>query len=319
VRNRPPASVPTSQGFVVRRKACAFPGADPTTWFSVKRHQCLAFLLGTREAGRIGESFFGVKAGFSGDSMSDLPGTWSQLSIGGHPCDVYEPPRRNEHGYVVIYLHGVRLIGLRDNAVYCGEFARHGLPVVVPMTGRSWWTDKICPEFDANVTAERHVLDRVLPFVSERWDASPPRVALLGTSMGGQGALRLALKHPNKFPVAAAVAPAIDYHQRFYDDNEETLPQMYPDAEAARQDTAILHVHPLNWPRNLYFASDPADIRWHDSAQKLRMKLSALGIPHECDLETTGGAHSWEYYDRVGPQAIDFIVRRLEHERLRVL
>jgi len=251
--------------------------------------------------------------------MSDLPGAWSQLDVGGHACDVYEPPRRNEHGYVVIYLHGVRLGRLHENAVYRGEFARHGLVVIAPMTGRSWWTDKICPEFDLNVTAERYVIDHVLPLAAQRFGARPPRVALLGTSMGGQGALRLALRHPNLFPIAAAVAPAIDYQQRFHDDDEETLPQMYPDAEAARQDTATLHVHPLNWPRNLYFASDPADARWHESAQKLRMKLSALGIPHEHDLETTGGGHSWEYYNRVGPRAIEFIVRRLEHERLRVV
>lgn len=251
--------------------------------------------------------------------MSNFPGTWTQATVGGHACDVYEPPRRNEHGYVVIYLHGVRLGRLVENAVYCREFARHGLAVAAPMTGRSWWTDKICPEFDAKVSAERHVVDRVLPFVAEHWGASPPRIALLGTSMGGQGALRLAFRHPNKFPIAAAVAPAIDFQQRFYDDDEQTLPQMYPDAEAARQDTATLHVHPLNWPRNIWFASDPADARWHDSAQKLRMKLSALGIPHEHDLVTTGGGHSWQYYDRVGPQAIDFIVRRLEHERLRVV
>jgi poly(3-hydroxybutyrate) depolymerase len=243
---------------------------------------------------------------------------WSQLAVGGHPCDVYEPPQAGEHGYLVIYLHGVRLGRLHENAVYTREFARHGLRVVAPLTGRSWWTDKICPEFDAEVTAERHLLDRVLPFVAERFGSAPPRVALLGTNMGGQGALRLAFKHPNQFPIAAAVAPAIDYHLRFYDDDEETLPQMYPDAEAARQDTAILHVHPLNWPRNTWFASDPADLRWHDSAQKLRMKLSALGIPHECDLETTGGGHSWEYYNLVAGQAIEFIARRLDAERLRV-
>ena len=134
------------------------------------------------------------------------------------------------------------------------------------------------------MTAERYVLDHVVPYAVEKFGAASPRLALLGTSMGGQGALRFAYKHPRTFPIVAALAPAIDYQQRFYDEGEETLPQMYPDAEAVRQDTATLHVHPLNWPRNQWFCCDPADRRWHDSAQKLKMKLSALGIPHEGDL-----------------------------------
>lgn len=242
--------------------------------------------------------------------------SWTTATIAGHTCDVYEPPRRNEHGYAVIYLHGVHLARLDENAEFSGEFARHGLPVVAPHTGRSWWTDKICPEFDARLTAERHLLDNVLPFVVERCSARPPLVALLGTSMGGQGALRFAFKHPRTFPIAAALAPAIDYQLRFDDPEDETLAQMYPDAEAARQDTATLHVHPLNWPRNLYFASDPRDARWHESAQRLAMKLAALGIPFESDLETEAGGHGWRYYNHQAPRALAWIAERLERERL---
>ena len=243
---------------------------------------------------------------------------WSTVSIGGHPADLFEPPQRNAYGYAVVYLHGVHLARLHENAVYTAEFSRFGLPVIAPHTQRSWWTDRICKEFDPAVTAERHVLDRVLPWIHQRWGAAPPRIALLGTSMGGQGALRFAFKHPNRFPIAAALAPAIDYQQRFDDPDEETLQGMYPDAETARQDTATLHVHPLNWPRNVWFASDPADHRWHDSAEKLRMKLSALGIMHDCDLETSAGGHSWQYYNHMAPQALAFIAERLERERLRV-
>jgi hypothetical protein len=46
--------------------------------------------------------------------------------------------------------------------------------------------------------------------------------------MGGQGALRLAYRHPNLFPVASAISPAIDFHKR-YNEGDETIPQMYPD------------------------------------------------------------------------------------------
>lgn len=248
-------------------------------------------------------------------------GNWTQETVGGHPCDVYMPPTVNPHGYVVLFLHGVHLGRLVENAAYCREFDKHGLPVVGPMTARSWWTNRICPEFDPQITAERHVLDRVLPFIQERFPTSGVggKIALLGTSMGGQGALRFAFKYPQKFPIAAGVSPAIDYQIRYYDDGEVTIPQMYDDPEQARQDTATLHVHPLNWPRNIWFCSDPADERWHESAQRLHMKLYSLGIMHEHDLTTSAGGHGWDYYNHMAPKAVGFIAERLEQERRRVV
>lgn len=242
---------------------------------------------------------------------------WSEVKIAGHACDVFEPSIANEHGFVLIYLHGVHLSRLVDKPAFVAEFVRHRLPVIAPFTARSWWTDKVCPEFDPKLTAERHVLDNVLPYIRDRWCAEPPRIGIFGTSMGGQGALRFAFKYPNKFPVVAAISPAIDYHLRWRE-GDETLPQMYPDPESARQDTATLHVHPLNWPRNLFFCCDPADYRWHESAERLRMKLAALGIPQEYDLETTGGGHGFDYYNRMAPRAIGFLAERLEKERRRI-
>ncbi len=251
--------------------------------------------------------------------MAQQTGNWSIVEIAGHPCDVFEPATPNPHGFVLIYLHGVHLARLHENPTYTGLFARYGLPVFCPRTERSWWTDRICAEFDPHITAEQHLLRNCLPYLAERWQAQAPRVAMFGTSMGGQGALRFAFKYPNQFPIVAALAPAIDYQIRFDEAEEETLPLMYADREEARQDTATLHVHPLNWPRNVWFCSDPDDERWHDSAQRLHMKMSALGIPHEYDLETRAGGHSWEYYDHQAEKALAFIADRLERERLRVV
>ena len=247
-----------------------------------------------------------------------MPGTWTLETIAGKPCDVYVPPRVNEHGYVVLYLHGVHLNRLHDKTAFLKQFDRFGLPVVAPMTQRSWWTDRICLEFDERITAEQHVLKNVLPFIAERFAAAPPKIALLGTSMGGQGALRLAYKYPNTFPVVAAISPAIDFHKR-YNEGDETIPQMYEDPEAARQDTAILYIHPLNWPRHQFFCCDPLDYRWHESADRLRMKLYSLGVPHECDLETSGGVHGFEYYSRMAPRVLEFLVDRLDQERRRLV
>jgi S-formylglutathione hydrolase FrmB len=256
--------------------------------------------------------------------MSDPPqklvaqGKWTEADVAGHPCRQFEPARPSPHGHTIIYLHCSEAASLSRFPAFTREFERHGLRVIEPVTGRSWWTDRIWPEFDAGVSAEGYVLEKIMPFVEQKWDARPPRLALLGISMGGQGALRMAYKHPHVFPTVAAIAPAIDYQRRIEEGVDPGLDYLYGDSESARQDTATLHIHPLNWPRNQFFCCDPADLRWHESADRLRMKLASLGVPFECDLETSAGGHSFAYACHMAPRAIGFLAERLEAERRRV-
>jgi S-formylglutathione hydrolase FrmB len=250
--------------------------------------------------------------------MAESVGVWSEVELSGHRCQLFEPARPSEHGYVVVYLHCSRMGKLREYPAFCEGFERHGLRVIAPITGRSWWTDRIWPEFDATISAEGYLLERVVPYVAERWGSRPPQLALLGASMGGQGALRIAYKHPNMFPTVGAFSPAIDFQKRIEEGVDPGLDEMYRDAEDARQDSALLHIHPLNWPRNQFFCCDPTDYRWHDSCDRLRMKLWSLGVPFECDLETVAGGHSFEYVSHMAPRAIGFLAERLERDRLRV-
>ncbi len=250
--------------------------------------------------------------------MPDI-GNWSVETIAGHPCDVFEPAKRNPHGYVVLYLHGVHQGQLNDKPEFVDLFEEHGLPVIGPRTKRSWWSSRICAEFDPNISAEQHVLKNVVPYIEQRWGSKPTQFALLGTSMGGQGALRFSYKYPNIFPVVAAISPAIDHQRRMQEpEEEEPLFDMYDDPEQCRQDTALLHIHPLNWPRHQFFCCDPTDWPWSDSADRLRMKLGSLGVPFETDLETQGGGHGFGYYGKMAERAVGFIVHALERERLRV-
>src|SRR5438270_6355360 len=251
--------------------------------------------------------------------MSEPTGIWIDVELAGHTCRVYEPASPSPHNYIVVYLHCSEAASLRSYPAFGHQFDRYGLRIIEPVTGRSWWTDRIWPEFDGAISAESYVLQHVVPYISQRWGAAPPRLALLGISMGGQGALRMAYKYPNVFPTVAAISPAIDFQKRIEESVDPGLDSMYHDAEAARQDTALLHIHPLNWPRNQFFCCDPTDLRWHDSSERLRMKLWSLGVPFECDLETKAGGHSFTYASHMAPRAIEFIAKRLEQERLRVV
>jgi S-formylglutathione hydrolase FrmB len=227
---------------------------------------------------------------------------------------VFEPVKPGP--WVLLFLHGVGMETLTGNAAWTRLFNQHGLRAICPHGKRSWWTDRICSEFDLELTAERYLLRHVLPFIQERWGAVPPGVGLCGISMGGQGALRLALKLPGRFPVVAALSSAIDYHNWY--GRGTTIDEMYDDKESVRQDTATLHVHPLNWPRNMWFAIDPADSEWRDGNRRLHEKMTALGIPHDYDFTTSAGGHSWEYFNHMAGRAIEFLCRGLEAESLRV-
>jgi S-formylglutathione hydrolase FrmB len=250
--------------------------------------------------------------------MSEESRTWTQVNFAGHACRVFEPATPNPHGYTVIYLHCSYGASLRNFPAFTREFERYGLRVVEPVSGLSWWTDRIWPEFDADISAEAFVRERVVNYIAERWSAGPPALALLGVSMGGQAALRMAYKYPNLFPTTAAISPAIDFQKRIVEGIDPGLDFMYGNAETARQDTATLHIHPLNWPRHQFFCCDPTDLRWHESADRLRMKLYSLGVPFECDLETAAGGHSFEYASHMAPRVMEFIAKSLEQERLRV-
>lgn len=242
--------------------------------------------------------------------------TWKQIEIAGKPADVFEPATTSEPRSVVLFLHGHGLITLKDNPVYTRELERHGLIAVCPHGKRSWWGEQVCAEFDEQIAPAAYLRERVLPFVEETWGVRPPAIAVFGVSMGGQGALKFAYRHPQLFPIVAALAPAVDFHN--WHGRGLPLDEMYPTRESARQDTATLRVQPLNWPRHQFLACDSADTEWFDGVERLVSKLSSTGIPFESDLITSHGGHSWEYFNHMAPAVMAFFVTSLEQERRRL-
>ena len=242
-------------------------------------------------------------------------GGWSEVLLAGKPVDVYEPAGKPRFG--LLFLHAVGLETLRDQPVYTALLERHGLACLCPHAGRSWWADRVCPEFDPALTAEAHVRTNVLPYFRERWGLAPPAVGVFGISMGGQGALRLAFKHPTLFPVAAGIASALDYHEWY--GRGTPLDGMYDSKEQCRQDTALMWVPPYHPPPHLFFAIDPDDVDWYRGNDRLHEKLNALGVPHTVDLTTRAGGHAWEYFNAVAEPTVRFLVEGLQKESRRLL
>jgi S-formylglutathione hydrolase len=240
---------------------------------------------------------------------------WKREEVAGHLVDVFS--RTDRPRFVVLFLHPVGLETLTESVAYTEAFSAHRLACIAPHAGPSWWAGRVWPGFDPHITPEQHLLDNVLPHVASRWGIRPPGVALLGISMGGQAALRLAFRRPELFPVTAGVASAIDFHEWY--GRGTPLDEIYQSREQARQDTATLNVHPAHFPPHIFFCADPMDRDWWRGNDRLHEKLAALGIEHECDLATRAGGHSWEYFEAMAPRVVQHLVSGLEKQARRLL
>jgi S-formylglutathione hydrolase FrmB len=242
--------------------------------------------------------------------MTEIPGNWTQVKIGGKTADVYEPREPAASGRVVMHLHGHGLTTLKDNPVFSAELERHGFRAICPHGQRSWWLDRVCREFDAEITPMQFLREQVVPYIGQQWGVEPPAIGVMGISMGGQGALQLAYRHAREFPVVAAISPAVDFHN--WHGRGLPIDEMFPTREAARQETATLHLHPLNWPRHQLLVCDPADEDWFEGVERLISKLFSSGIPFQSDLKTSRGGHTWNYFDAMAAPVLQFLAEGLD-------
>src|SRR5262245_45256767 len=133
-----------------------------------------------------------------------MPSGWSSVEIVGKTVDVFDPP--SPPRFAALFLHPHGLESLLGNSAYTEQLARRNLACLCPHGQRGWWLDRVAAEFDASLTPEKFLVEHVVPFARNRWSLGPRGLGVFGISMGGQGALRLAFRHPQMFPVAAGIA-----------------------------------------------------------------------------------------------------------------
>ena len=105
--------------------------------------------------------------------MPGFDDNWSTREVAGHPCDIYRPTNPSEHGYVVIYLHGVHEEPLKGKDPFIEQFENHGLTVVAPRCGPTWWADRLTPHFDEKITPQGYVRQQVVEFIVEHTRYTP--------------------------------------------------------------------------------------------------------------------------------------------------
>ena len=231
---------------------------------------------------------------------------WNWININGKPAEAFVPTDPIP-GSAIMYLHAHGEERLSEKPGFTELFERFRYRVICPRGAKSWWLDRVCRDFDPELTPMRFLRENLVNWLQENWEVNPPHLALLGISMGGQGVLNLAYRHATTFPVVAAISSAIELHKAY--GHGFPIDEIFESAEAARQECATLHIHPLNWPKYQFFACDPLDPTWFSGNEVLASKLSSSGVLYECDLKTSLGGHDWTYFTAMAEKAL----RHIDH------
>jgi S-formylglutathione hydrolase FrmB len=192
--------------------------------------------------------------------------------------------------------------------------AARGLAVVMPAVGRSFYQDMASgPRYWTFLSEELPALmRRFFPLSEERADNFAA-----GLSMGGYGALRLALAHPERFAAAASFSGALDYARRLRDSGKSGSRILHtewnaiagPATEAAgtASDLYFLAEHSASRRDRspaLWLSCGTEDELLGDT-RDFHRHLDGAGCPHHYE-EGTGG-HDWAYWDTQIERAIAWL------------
>ncbi len=230
---------------------------------------------------------------------------WTRLDLAGKPADAFIPasPR-----FALLFLHDHAGPSPALTPALTALLTELRLACVAPMGGACWWVDRVWPPFDANITPERFLLEQVVPWLESEWKLGLRAIA--GIGMGGQAALRLGFRHPDRFPIVTSLDGALDFHE--WHGRGTALDTQYESRERARQDTAILHIEPSRWPAHISFACSPTS-EWYRGNDRLAEKLTAYGISHAADLDSITPLEA-----RLAPM-LHFLANGLERESRRLM
>ena len=232
----------------------------------------------------------------------------SEAVPGTHPVSVVVPDGAGDGSGrgMLIFLHGRN----GDSESYTDEepffealeAQGENAPVVAFPDGgeSSYWHDRDTGRWGSYVT------DEVIREVAERYGADPERVAIGGISMGGFGALNLAMHNPGRFCAAGGHSPAL------FETGGESAAGAFDDAEdfaendviaAARNDPSAFDDLPVWLDAG---SSDP----FVPGVTAMGEALSSSGaeIRHESGWK---GGHDDDYWNRHWGQYLKFYATAL--------
>jgi S-formylglutathione hydrolase FrmB len=214
-----------------------------------------------------------------------------------------------ENAQVLLTRGGWDLIQDLWNHKEIGEFV-----IVTPEAGRTFYINSR----NGRVKYEKFFIREFIPYIERRYriEAQRRERGIGGVSMGGYGALHLALSHPAFFGSVSAHSPALIASlpdAKLTADEEDLLTRIVGTAFGTPFDPAywyrdspftLVKDDPRPAGLKIYFDCGMQDeFGFEQGAQEFHELLVARGIPHEFHLYP--GGHSWDYFLQHLPASLE--------------
>lgn len=220
---------------------------------------------------------------------------------------------------VLFLLHG--LFGAHTNWIELTDIERHTqeheLIIVMPDGGDGWYSDS------ATVASERYesfFINELLPHVEQNFRTLEQRSsrAIAGLSMGGYGAFKFALKHPELFCFAASFSGAFDPAERTDEspgfDWETLRPSILKSfgpigSDTRRQNDLWTLIESLSAEQKsklpFFYFDCGLDDGFIETNRRLCATFRHTGIPHE--FREIEGGHDWLYWNGRVPDWLQMV------------
>jgi len=199
-----------------------------------------------------------------------------------------------------------------------GLLAKHEVGpfiVVLPNAGKTFYVNS----FDGKIPYENYFIDELVPYIDHKYRTIADRNdrGIFGISMGGYGALHLAMRHPDLFGSVSAQSAALlpkfpnplpttgrwGFYARVVEEAfGDPLNESYFDAN----NPLTLAEHPENFAGlKMYFDCGREDRYGFNVGNSLLDQiLTAKHVPHQFALRE--GGHGWSYEDMYMQDALRF-------------
>ena len=231
------------------------------------------------------------------------------LSLGANVILPEHPEAWKEPPAVLYLLHGLS----DDHTIWSRRTSieryanRYNLVIVMPDAYKSFYCDM------SHGMDYWTFLSEELPMLIKRWfhiSDQPEKTFVAGLSMGGYGAIKLALGNPGKYAAAASLSGALDIashiHDEWNDSRMRTFEAVFDSLEkvpGSENDLIATLKNLSGAPETAFYACVGTEdylyqdsVTFRDAARKAGLRL---------DYEEGPGEHKWDFWD-------DFIQRVLE-------
>ena len=257
-----------------------------------------------------------MRLNITGDSPPILTGSYFSNSLKKDQPFSYIVPESYSSGDsdaypLIVLLHG------RDSHHY--EWAKYTrleryaatceAVFVCPEGGNGWYTNS----FDGNERYEDDIINDLIPNIRQNFRVMEPgrSWAVGGFSMGGYGAVKLALKHFKLFGSAFSHSGALEKAMQpkispVFGDPETDLGFRRSESLTTLTELALCRL-PTGRPY-LYIDCGASD-GLLESNRSFVNHLRFIGYPHE--YEELVGYHTWSYFDRAFRTVLPKLMRRI--------